>query len=423
MPQQGPSTLGAVSNPPRPGTLGAIARVMGLQLPPDYERMPLPKDGPPETRMQQVIGFLADVLKGAVVGTDLGPDARIGEGVGMIAGMVPIGAGIRAVKGTLGGAARSVEGPAIRAYHGSPYDFDKFSLEKIGTGEGAQAYGHGLYFAENPQVASHYRGSDVGRTALATNPSYDVAGSVVTPQSHEQFVSLHTAANAQANQTQAFDDHVRDLAYRFKRASENPVNTRSDSGRKYIAELQGDYEFAKSLKDKPVSVVGAKGRTYEVAIKASPDDFLDWDKPLSPKSVDAVLKSLGDVRPVKMGRGYGVTIVGPDGVGKAFDVGGADSPEHAMAMLRASFQSSGDTVYRMMTGMLGGDAAASAAMKKAGIKGIRYKDAGSRGAEGGTSNYVVFDDAIIDIMKKYGVAFPVAAAMLAKERGNRDNAR
>lgn len=31
---------------------------------------------------------------------------------------------------------------AIRAYHGSPHDFDKFDMSKIGTGEGAQAYGH-----------------------------------------------------------------------------------------------------------------------------------------------------------------------------------------------------------------------------------------------------------------------------------------
>ena len=34
----------------------------------------------------------------------------------------------------------------IRAYHGSPYDFPAFDISKIGTGEGAQAYGHGLYF-------------------------------------------------------------------------------------------------------------------------------------------------------------------------------------------------------------------------------------------------------------------------------------
>src|SRR6185312_13801657 len=45
----------------------------------------------------------------------------------------------------------------IKAYHGSPHDFDAFDLSKIGTGEGAQAYGHGLYFAENPAVAGAYR--------------------------------------------------------------------------------------------------------------------------------------------------------------------------------------------------------------------------------------------------------------------------
>src|SRR6188768_1156238 len=45
----------------------------------------------------------------------------------------------------------------IRAYHGSPHDFDRFDLSKIGTGEGAQAYGHGLYMAENEGTARSYR--------------------------------------------------------------------------------------------------------------------------------------------------------------------------------------------------------------------------------------------------------------------------
>lgn len=41
-------------------------------------------------------------------------------------------------------------------YHGSPHKFDKFDASKIGTGEGAQAYGRGLYFAESPGVAESY---------------------------------------------------------------------------------------------------------------------------------------------------------------------------------------------------------------------------------------------------------------------------
>ncbi len=44
----------------------------------------------------------------------------------------------------------------MTVYHGSPHKFDAFDMSKIGTGEGAQAYGHGLYFAEAPEVAKGY---------------------------------------------------------------------------------------------------------------------------------------------------------------------------------------------------------------------------------------------------------------------------
>ena len=43
------------------------------------------------------------------------------------------------------------------AYHGTPHRFDTFSTDKIGTGEGAQAHGWGLYFAENKDVSEAYR--------------------------------------------------------------------------------------------------------------------------------------------------------------------------------------------------------------------------------------------------------------------------
>src|SRR4249919_722721 len=62
----------------------------------------------------------------------------------------------RAGKGMFGRMLRDESG-AIRAWHGSPHDFDRFDMSKIGTGEGAQAYGHGLYFAENKRVAEDYR--------------------------------------------------------------------------------------------------------------------------------------------------------------------------------------------------------------------------------------------------------------------------
>lgn len=45
----------------------------------------------------------------------------------------------------------------VTAWHGSPHTFDKFSTDKIGTGEGAQAYGYGLYFAGAKEVAEYYK--------------------------------------------------------------------------------------------------------------------------------------------------------------------------------------------------------------------------------------------------------------------------
>ena len=56
----------------------------------------------------------------------------------------------------------------ITVWHGSPHIFDKFDSSKIGTGEGAQAYGHGIYLAEAPDVAKQYAG-DLS-AARATRP-------------------------------------------------------------------------------------------------------------------------------------------------------------------------------------------------------------------------------------------------------------
>jgi hypothetical protein len=50
----------------------------------------------------------------------------------------------------------------MTTWHGSPHIFEKFDLSKIGTGEGAQAYGRGLYTAQNPQVATDYRNTLTG---------------------------------------------------------------------------------------------------------------------------------------------------------------------------------------------------------------------------------------------------------------------
>lgn len=52
---------------------------------------------------------------------------------------------------------RKAQEKGIELWHGSPADFEKFSLKFIGTGEGNQTFGRGLYFAQAREVADEYR--------------------------------------------------------------------------------------------------------------------------------------------------------------------------------------------------------------------------------------------------------------------------
>lgn len=47
------------------------------------------------------------------------------------------------------------------AYHGSSQQIEQFSLKHVGEGEGAQAYGYGLYFTQRKTVAGKYQGNQL----------------------------------------------------------------------------------------------------------------------------------------------------------------------------------------------------------------------------------------------------------------------
>ena len=51
---------------------------------------------------------------------------------------------------------------SITAYHGTPHKVDRFRLDKIGTGRSAQAYGWGLYFAEQQPSCGGYQSRIAG---------------------------------------------------------------------------------------------------------------------------------------------------------------------------------------------------------------------------------------------------------------------
>jgi hypothetical protein len=236
-------------------------------------------------------------------------------------------------------------GKGITAFHGSPHDFGAFDLSKIGTGEGAQSYGHGLYFAQNEGVAQSYRDVLGGQNTNWDRPD-EIAG---------HFLDL-TGGN-------------RDSAAGLL----NAFMSRPTAKQQYNLSALGD---ARDLLKSGAEIAPPKGsgKMYQVAINADPEHFLDWDKPLSEQS-PKVQEALTD----KMGL----------------------DPKHGNLSGHALMDRITNEVipYGQAT-----NENISNSLRAAGIPGIKYLDQGSRGAGSGTRNYVVFDDKLISIMKKYGIA-------------------
>jgi len=158
----------------------------------------------------------------------------------------------------LGGAPANSLSSGIRAFHGSPYDFDAFDASKIGTGEGAQARGHGLYFAEAEPVALEYK----NRLAGKAPPTIDRAplGELEDWQSKE----LDAIESSLNRETSAW----------------GPIGLQAK-----VAERRagGDQRTADWLRQigPQLQTAPSKGRMYEVGINAEPEHFVDWDKPLT----------------------------------------------------------------------------------------------------------------------------------------------
>lgn len=279
----------------------------------------------------------------------------------------------------------------IRAFHGSPHSFDRFSLDKIGTGEGAQAYGHGLYFAESEDVARQYRNDLAGRSAAVDGAK--------TYGTESPAHSVLGAANWDIDQAiinaREHIDHFTNVDRSFsKRAGWEEVLGQLD-----------DWKARGAVEANP-------GSMYEVGINADPNTFLDWDRPLSeqPESVMSALRNTlggsGVDLPngvVQLENGRWATAV--DGVPIGRPQGWPDQSTAEQALRYANedgqylYGTAGSILQRQRN-----QPEISAALAAQGVPGIRYLDGNSRGVGEGSSNYVLFDDELVKIIRKYGIS-------------------
>lgn len=234
-------------------------------------------------------------------------------------------------------------GGAIKVWHGSPHKFDKFDFSKIGTGEGAQAYGHGGYFAEEKAVAQGYQPSPVS-----------VIPTGYIPDELSDSVSKITSAIVNANGNLKAAKKALRPGLESQMIDQGLFKVKRTKASLYEANLRWP------------------DAAREAADPLGPQHFLDWDKPFSQQNQN-VRDALGKLDP------------------ETYSPKGGDYDANELGQ---------QTYQRLIRGY--GTNKVSPMLNAMGVPGIRYLDGGSRNAGQGTSNYVAFDDALAEILSRNG---------------------
>lgn len=333
-----------------------------------------------------------------------------GETLGLLSPMLAAAKAPQIARGLLQGAENLAKpatlNPQLGAtvWHGSPHKFDKFDSTKIGTGEGAQAYGHGLYLAESPDVAGHYQALALRNGEVAPNPlamwtrRLEDAGS---SKVEAERLAVALSNNSRKNEVLSFDPVAAARNIRAERsANRNPdtYDLRAPLGQQMGVTKEEAHSAFNALREAAVVTDGGRlSNLYKVDL---PDEhiarMLDWDKPLSQQApgVQKALESLGYKYDAQAMRSF------TDELAAALEGTG---PATLSKMPRDPM---GSDIARG-GGLFDGPAqvAKAKALREAGIPGLRYLDGGSRAGGAGTSNYVVFpgNEDLLKILERNGI--------------------
>jgi hypothetical protein len=293
---------------------------------------------------------------------------------------------------------------AIRAWHASPYDFEKFDLGKVGTGQGAQSYGHGIYAAESPAVSGKGGQYDLEFTAKNLG-KYDLNPGEL-------------------------------LIHRMLRADRSDMDILGELAR------GGGYTFdeAASALDR---VKAAKAKIYEVDIHADPKAFLASDVPMQAQSdlVQQALERAGAAKGVLsssdpasvfvrraaenryqaadlFNRGEGELSLTPLDVSQKLNQAGVPGIKYFDEFSRSLpetnyFIETTTPSGRVTRGQPYGDLE-TVQQTIENFKARGYPDTFRVVSEPvkRTSNYVMFDPSLVEIRRKYGILPPLAAGGL-----------
>lgn len=265
-------------------------------------------------------------------------------------------------------------GIGATAWHGSPHKWDKVDLDKIGTGEGAQVYGHGFYSAQSEDVAKSYKAmtpaADMKRSFLDMLPD---------DADFEDIEDLLDSDYFNENQTSVIKALQEDdwLGFDYPSQAISAAYTNIDN-----------YDPSPALK----AAIDNSGNMYKLEINDEAiETMLDWDKPVKEQSKKIQSIALEN---------YGIT---------DYDIEKAKKMPAHQAYIDEKLNKTGGELYRQIAfgnkptmAESRGQEAASKLLNDAGIRGIKYLDGNSRAANKGTRNYVNFDPNDVNVVSRNG---------------------
>jgi len=309
----------------------------------------------------------------------------------------------------------------LDVYHGTPHTLPpternplgEFDASKIGTGEGAQAYGHGIYVAENPSIGRYYQ------NALGKYIDRIKIGDTELPVS-EAIAKYADNGEGSAKALQRMKDKGRLTIDQYNDMIRDEI----------IPEIRTNLNLPK---EKWETVEGLSGNLYKADL---PDEMipnmLDWDKPLSEqKSVMSAIRSeaeqrvrdrmLGDIennirsslpKPNNVENNY-LSLFSNENVAQNQEIKNqaiaklnemdinslVDKELQSMKPADMTWDMTGKQFYELLSKQSGSAKQASEIFRNQGIPGIKYLDEGSR-RPGVTSMTQAQLDARISTLKK-----------------------
>jgi hypothetical protein len=284
----------------------------------------------------------------------------------------------------------------LDVYHGSPHRFPptarnplgEFDASKIGTGEGAQAYGHGIYTAEAPAVAKGYQvalAPEKNVSSLTDRARFvRVGDKSINPDTFDIDISQELIDAAKLGKNEFIN-----FANQRKSRWQELANDESYKFKTYAQDKLSEYNnLIKEAEKSGVTYTGG-GNLYKADL---PDEMiprmLDYDKQLSEQSAEVQ----------KILLPYQKEIGGSFGTGE-------------QTLKAIAFE-------RRMKGLDDSPAAVAQQLKEMGIPGVRYLDEMSRGTRySGDSAYFhasnsfkdsgyTFDEALEGMKQAYKTANP-----------------